>query len=243
YQMNRKIKEDEDSPYWNPFFQQYADTSILSFSNTWRNILYWNRSSTLYDFQTGYIRQQSQTLQTSGFEMREIQDLTFRWRVSLRKKMDIVINARKGMRGSRSQNFAERNYDLSQYDMSSELNVIIKEKFRLTGLYQFLSQENMGGNEEFSSHKLSVESVWRRSSISDIRGQVSLVQINYTSSGNSAIDFAILQGLQNGSNLLWSFQFNTRLNTSLILTIQYNGRNTGGGKTIHTGNAQVRANF
>ncbi|MGB3080235.1 MAG: hypothetical protein WBB31_14210 [Saprospiraceae bacterium] len=243
YQMNRKIREDENSPYWNPFFQQYADTSILSFSNTWRNILYWNRSSTIYDIQTGYIRQQNQVLQTSGFEIREIQDLTFRWRLSLRKKMDIVIVARKGMRGNRSQYFAERNFNLSQYDISSELNAIIKERFRLTGLYQFLSQENITGNERFNSHKLSVESVWRRSNSSDIRGQVSLVEINYSSSGHSAVDFAILQGLQNGSNLLWSLQFNTRLNESLILTLQYNGRNTGGTKTIHTGNAQIRANF
>ncbi|MFZ1675885.1 MAG: hypothetical protein WAT91_01350 [Saprospiraceae bacterium] len=243
YQMNRKIREDEDSPYWNPFYQQYADTSILSFSNTWRNILYWNRSSTVYDIQTGYIHQQSQVLQTSGFESREIKDLTFRWRVSLRKKMDIVINARKGMRENRSQYFEERNYDLSQYDISSELNAIIKERFRLTGLYQFLSQENIRGDERFTSHKLSIESVWRRSISSDLRGQVSLVQINYASSGNSAIDFAILQGLQNGSNLLWSLQFNTRLNESLILTLQYNGRNTGDEKTIHTGNAQIRANF
>ncbi len=243
YQMSRKIREDENSPYWNPFYQQYADTSILSFSNTWRNILYWNRSSTVYDIQTGYIHQQNQVLQTSGFEIREIQDLTLRWRVSLRKKMDIVINARKGERDNRSQYFEERNYDLSQYDVSSELNAIIKDRFRLTGLYQFLSQENKRGEERFKSHKISIESVWRRSSSSDLRGQLSLVQIKYASSGNSAIDFAILQGLQNGSNLLWSLQFNTRLNESLILTLQYNGRNTGDAKTIHTGNAQVRATF
>ncbi len=243
YQMNRKIREDENSPYWNPFYQQYADTSILSFSNTWRNILYWNRSSTIYDIQTGYIRQQNQVLQTSGFEMRAIRDLTFRWRVSLRKKMDIVINARKGMRGNRSQYFAERNFNLSQYDISAELNAIIKERFRFTGVYQFLSQENIMGDERFTSHKLSVESVWRRSSGSDLRGQVSLVEVNYSPSGHSAVDFAILQGLQNGTNLLWSLQLNTRLNESLILTLQYNGRNTGGTKTIHTGNAQVRANF
>jgi hypothetical protein len=130
-----------------------------------------------------------------------------------------------------------------QYDISSELNAIIKERIRLTGLYQFLTQENIIGNEQFNSHKLSIEGVWRRSSSSDLRGQLSLVQIKYTSMGNSAIDFAILQGLQNGSNLLWSLQFNTRLNESLILTLQYNGRNTGDAKTVHTGNAQVRANF
>lgn len=157
--------------------------------------------------------------------------------------MDIVIVARKGMRGNRSQYFAERNFNLSQYDISSELNAIIKERVQAHWLISILVPGEYHRNERFNSHKLSVESVWRRSNSSDIRGQVSLVEINYSSSGHSAVDFAILQGLQNGSNLLWSLQFNTRLNESLILTLQYNGRNTGGTKTIHTGNAQIRANF
>ncbi len=243
YQLNRKIREDRDSPYWDPFYQQYADTSILSFSSTWRNILYWNRSSTVYDIQLGHVRQQNQVLQTSGYELREVQDLSLRWRISLRKKMDIVLNARKGIRGNRSQFFNDRNYELSQFEAGPELNVILKDKFRLTGLYQLLLQENSSGAEQFTSHKLSIESVWRRNSNSDIRAQVSMVQIDYASLGNTPIDFAILQGLQNGSNLLWSLQFNTRLNESLILTMQYNGRNTGEAKTIHTGSAQVRANF
>ncbi|HZV69180.1 MAG TPA: hypothetical protein VFG10_06530 [Saprospiraceae bacterium] len=243
YQMNRKIREDEKSPYWNPFYREYADTSILSFSNTWRNIFYWNRSSTAYDIQLGFIRQESQVLQTSGFELREFQDLTIRGRVSLRKKMDIVLNARRGIRGNRSQNFEARNYEISQAEVSPELNVILKDKLRLTGSYQFLSQENTGGEERYRSHKFSMESVWRRSSYSDIRGQISLVRIDYTSAGNTTIDFTMLQGLQNGSNVLWSLQFNTRLTTSLILTLQYNGRHAGDTNTIHTGSAQVRAVF
>jgi len=243
YQMSRKIREDKDSPYWDPFYQQYADTSILSLSSTWRNILYWNRSSTVYDIQLGHVRQQIQVLQTSGFELRALEDLSLRWRISLRKKMDIVLNARKGIRGNRSQFFDDRNYELSQFEAGPELNVILKDKFRLTGLYQLLLQENTSGAERFTSHKLSIESVWRRNRSSDIRAQLSMIQIDYSTLGNIPIDFAILQGLQNGSNLLWSLQFNIRLNESLILTVQYNGRNTGEAKTIHTGSAQVRANF
>jgi hypothetical protein len=73
----------------------------------------------------------------------------------------------------------------------------LKDKFRLTGSYQLLLQDNTNGAEHIPSHKLSIESVWRRSVKSDIRAQVSLVQIDYKSLGNIPIDFAILQGLQN----------------------------------------------
>jgi hypothetical protein len=243
FQMNRKIREDEESPYWNPFYENYADTSVLSYSNSWRNFLYWNRSSTMYDIQIGFVRQESQFLQTSGFEKKEVQDLSLRTRWSLRKKMDIVINARRGQKENISQFFSDRSYIIDQFEAGPELNVILKDKFRVTGLYQLLIQDNSSGPERFTSHKLSIESVWRRNTNSDIRAQLSLVQIEYLSSGNHAIDFALLQGLQNGSNLLWTVQFNTRLTQSLFLTIQYNGRDTGEAKTIHTGSAQVRASF
>jgi hypothetical protein len=102
YQTNRKIREDAESPYWNPFYNEYPDSSILNLSTTWRNILYWNRTSTAYDIQVGHVRQQNQVLQTSGFERRELSDLTFRCRISLLKKMDLVLNAREGMRDNES---------------------------------------------------------------------------------------------------------------------------------------------
>ena len=243
YQMNRKIREGEESPYWNPFYQQYPDTSILNYSSTWRNFLYWNRSSSVYDLQLGQVRQQFQVLQTSGYEAKELKDLTFRGRLSLKKKMDVVLNVRQGIRENKSQFFEERNYTLSQFESGPELNVILKEKFRVTGSYQLLLQENTQGAEQFTSHKFSIEGVWRRNINSDIRAQMSMVEIDYTSLGNPTIDFAMLQGLQNGSNLLWSLQYNTRLIKVLLLTFQYNGRNTGDAKTIHTGSMQVRANF
>ena len=121
--------------------------------------------------------------------------------------------------------------------------MILKDKLRITGSYQFLYQHNLNGAETFHSNKLSFETVWRRSTTTDIRGQVSLINIDYASAGNMNVDFTILQGLQNGTNILWNLQFNTRLNKTLILTLQYNGRDTGEVKTIHTGTAQIRAAF
>ncbi len=243
YQLNRKIREDTDSPYWNPFYQEYADTAILGYNSSLRNILYWNRSSTRYDIQLGHLIQRNQVLQTSGYDNRELEDISMRWRISLQKKMDIILNVRKGRRETQSQFFENKNYHLSQFEAGPEVNIILKDKFRLTGSYQFLIQENISGNEKFESNKFSLESVWRQSSTTDLRTQISLVNISYASQGNLNVDFAILQGLQNGSNVLWTAQLNTRLNKSLVLTLQYNGRNTGEEKTVHTGTAQVRATF
>src|SRR5688500_5492509 len=125
YQLSRKIREDMDSPFWNPFYRQYADTSVLANSSTWRNILYWNRSSPKYDIQLGYVKQDNQVLQTSGFEIRESDDLTLRSRINLQKKMDMVLNLRNGIKENRSQNFTSRNYKIRQLEVGPELNVIL----------------------------------------------------------------------------------------------------------------------
>ncbi len=243
YQLNRKIREENESPFWNPFYQQYPDTAILGNASTLRNILYWNRSSTAYDIQLGHLIQRNQILQTSGFEFRQVEDYTLRWRFSLQKKTDLVLNLRKGERENRSQFFANKTYLLDQLEAGPELNVILKDKFRITGAYQYLEQENRSGDEKFTSNKFSLEGAWRKSANIDIRAQISLIDIKYESLGNQNIDFAILQGLQTGENILWSAQFNTRITKSLVLTLIYNGRKTGDVKTIHTGSAQVRAAF
>ncbi|MDQ3141874.1 MAG: hypothetical protein M3Q56_06465, partial [Bacteroidota bacterium] len=243
YQLNRKIREDQESPFWNPFYQQYPDTAIIGNTSTLRNILYWNRSSTQYDIQLGHFTQKNQILQTSGFEIRESEDFTLRTRISLQKKLDLVLNAKKGERENRSQNFDNRNYILDQLEAGPELNIILKDKFRITGNYIYTEMENRAGAEKFSSNKFSLEAAWRKSTSVDIRAMISLIDIQYSSFGNQNIDFAILQGLQSGSNVLWSAQFNTRITKSLVLTLLYNGRQTGDVKTIHTGSAQVRAAF
>jgi hypothetical protein len=124
-----------------------------------------------------------------------------------------------------------------------ELNIVVQDKFRFTGTYQHLFQKVMDRTERFTSDKISIDGVWRTNRRMDVRSNFSVVNIAYTSAGNLNIDYAILQGLQNGVNILWTGQLNTRLNDSLILTLQYNGRKTGDIRTVHTGNAQVRANF
>ena len=243
YQLNRKIREEEESAYWNPFYTSYPDTSVLGYTSLLRNILYWNRSSTAYDIQVGQVRVRNQLLQTSGYEIRESDDLTLRWRLSLQKKLDLVLNGRTGKRENRSQFFDTKNFTLSQTEFGPEVNFILKEKTRLTGTYALMVQDNLSGTEKFESHKFSLEAVWRKNTSTDIRAQVSLISIDYTPAGNMNVDFAMLQGLREGKNVLWNLQFNTRITKTLILTMMYHGRSTGASKVIHTGSAQVRASF
>jgi len=53
----------------------------------------------------------------------------------------------------------------------------------------------------------------------------------------------MLNGLQNGRNLLWDVTFDRQLAKNIQINLSYEGRKTGLAKVVHTGRAQVVANF
>jgi hypothetical protein len=57
------------------------------------------------------------------------------------------------------------------------------------------------------------------------------------------VGFAMLEGLQNGNNILWNINFDKRLSQVLQMTISYDGRKTGSAAIVHIGRVQMRALF
>ncbi len=60
---------------------------------------------------------------------------------------------------------------------------------------------------------------------------------------NTPIEFAMLEGLQNGRNFIWNISFDQSVSKNILLSLSYDGRKTGESRIIHVGRAQVRANF
>jgi hypothetical protein len=54
----------------------------------------------------------------------------------------------------------------------------------------------------------------------------------------------MLEGLQNGKNLLWNLTLDRQLSKTIQLNLTYEGRRTGTtARVVHIGRAQVRAVF
>jgi hypothetical protein len=74
----------------------------------------------------------------------------------------------------------------------------------------------------------------------------SFVNIAYkdTKEKNTQVEFAMLQGLQNGRNYIWNLTYARKISENIELIMSYDGRKTGQNpKLIHTGSAQIRAVF
>ena len=79
--------------------------------------------------------------------------------------------------------------------------------------------------------------------VTSIRARATYARIAYTGAANSAVAYAMLDGLQDGRNFLWSVNVDRQLSRSVQLSLNYEGRKTGENRMVHVGRAQVRAVF
>ncbi|HNO02511.1 MAG TPA: hypothetical protein PKM90_06645, partial [Chitinophagales bacterium] len=68
-------------------------------------------------------------------------------------------------------------------------------------------------------------------------------QVKYNGENGTTKSYTILEGLQPGSNYIWSSTYTRNISQNLELSLTYEGRKTGTAKLINTGRAQLRAVF
>ena len=84
---------------------------------------------------------------------------------------------------------------------------------------------------------------WYLSSKSFLDGRASLVNIKFNGDANSSIAYEMLQGLNNGNNILVYLTFMHQISSTMQINLNYNGRATQGKPMIHTGGVEVRYLF
>lgn len=244
-QVNRKVFRGADVSVFNPFVFNTQDESLLAISSAIRQSIFFNRTNTKYSLEYTFKDNKSKNNLVNGFETRTISEHSGRIRWNVISSLNTVLNAKMGNRSNESELFSERNYDIEFYEINPEVNFIYRNKFRISLLYTYNDQRNvMGGTGEKSlEHKLSFEGRYNVVSKSTVNVQFSYSAVNYTGAESSALEFAFLQGLQDGDNYIWSATFDRNIGKNVLLGLGYEGRKTGDADMIHTGRAQLRAIF
>jgi hypothetical protein len=117
--------------------------------------------------------------------------------------------------------------------------------FRLSFEYKYRNGFNTlkPNGETLKTHSLATEATWNRSVNAQLRGRFAYIGIQYAGEKNTPIEFALLEGLQNGRNYVWSLSLDQSLSKNLLLSLSYDGRKTGDARVVHVGRCQVRAQF
>jgi hypothetical protein len=146
-----------------------------------------------------------------------------------------------------SKNFDNTNYNLQQYSIEPEISYTLRSSLRITAGYKYNSKTNdpIYGGEVYTAQSINGNVKYNILLNTSLEGKFTYTNILYDTKGtgqvNSPVSYIILDGLLPGKNYLWNLDFTKKLGSSLELSIQYEGRKPGEGRTVHTGRASLRA--
>lgn len=244
-QINRRTLESDEVVAWNPFQVDIADTSLVTISSVIRNTLFFNRADPKYDVQIGMFDSQNRRILTTGYESAENQEQFLKGRWNLNKTLSVECKLSNGNRITDSEFFNNRDYKINFQKIEPSITYFFSKNFRSIAKYKYQNSVNelIEDGESALINDFNIEMTYNQTSNTSIRMKLSYVDIQFDGARNTPIEYAMLEGLQNGRNYLWNLSYDKRLAKNIQLSVSYEGRKTGVANTIHVGRAQVRATF
>jgi hypothetical protein len=142
---------------------------------------------------------------------------------------------------NKSQLFATKNYLLQNLSTQPKLTYKLSESVHAELLGAFRDKTHIDGDEKLKNYEITGTLQWDKQKTS-IRGSFSLINNNFSGNSFSIVGNQMLDGLKPGKNQVWSVFIQQKLNSFIMLNINYEGRNSGD-KVIHNGSMQVKAAF
>ncbi len=238
---------------WDPFQTTVADTSLATLSSALRNILFLNRAQPAWDASLSVGDNRSQLALTTGFEQRRARDYTLHLRANLSRRWSAEADFTNALKSSENQAFDARNYRLESWELGPKMTWLPIRGFRVVANMKWETSRNtLPSAERADQTNWTAEVTWNPASKANAQGfkaatslrlKGTFADVRYTGSPNSAVAFAMLEGLQDGKNFLWNLTLDRQLSKAMQLSLNYEGRKTGENRVVHVARAQVRAVF
>jgi hypothetical protein len=243
--INRKTTAESGMSRWVPFAAT-PDSALLSTQEAVRAALFYNRASPRYGLDLNWLRTQNRQLLTGGFEARDAQEWRFNGRMNLGHEYSVKGTVSHALRGNSSNFMTGRNFRVEARQLGPELAYQPRADFRVTGSYLYSVKRNVateGGGENAVSNAVTLETRWAKVSKRTLSATARWTQIRFSGQANSPLGYELLEALQPGTNWNWAVNWQQRLTNGLQVTVNYEGRQSGGQQVVHIGRMMVSALF
>ncbi|HMU70525.1 MAG TPA: hypothetical protein PKC38_10960, partial [Chitinophagales bacterium] len=241
-QMNRKVFDDQTISVYNPF-ASIDDTLLVSSNIYWVNTLFINRSGSVLGADYSYNRNYNKQVITIGPESRGKEEHVINIRYRPWKPLITNITLKGGVKDYYSPVFTEKNYGIDFREITPKITYNASNIFRTTLSFTYNESANGEGFEALISREASIDMKYSVVSKNTIQLKFSFVNNDFNGDADSPIGFAMLEGLQNGNNMIWSLNIDRKISQILQLNLGYEGRKTGDNEITHIGRVQMRAVF
>jgi len=245
YRIDQKSLNQADGKFIQPINFNLSDEELVSFTASFDHNIFYNRGNPSHDIQLSYRSLNNKVSQISGSELRLTDQYYSRTRVNIKKKVDALVETAFGTRENVHSVFDNRNYNIEFWNVIPQINFRPKSNLRLILKYKIEQSRNTIGTnmERTNIHDGGVSFTWRQNSNSNLQLEFNYVRINYEGEQNTPVEFEMLQGLKDGDNLVWNFNYTRRLSSNIDLILNYNGRKSDASKVIQNAGVQMRALF
>ena len=223
-----------------------ADNPIIQqMSNSLRNSLFFNRSSSKYSVElvTQLFANKNLLFNGTDFISTNKDQIKFRWNMN----RSFMLNSQltKEIKKNSSTYMTNRNYDIENMEINNRISFQPNTLFRvaINGRYSEKRNSIEYGNEKAFINDIGIELRRSKRDKGLLNGELHLVNINYNGESSSTIGFEMLEGLQLGKNITWKLGFQKNMSNNIQISINYNGRKSEENRAIHTGSMQMRAFF
>ena len=223
-----------------------ADNPLIQqMSNSLRNSLFFNRSSSKYSVElvTQLFANKNLLINGTDFISTNKDQIKFRW--NMNKSFMLNSQLTKEIKKNSSTYMTNRNYDIENMEINNRISFQPNTLFRIAinGRYSEKRNSIEYGNEKAFINDIGLELRRSKRDKGLLNGELHLVNINYNGESSSTIGFEMLEGLQLGKNITWKLGFQKNMSNNIQISINYNGRKSEENRAIHTGSMQMRAFF
>lgn len=259
YRVDRKSTDSYLPRAYNPFFTETQSTNV-TLNSSFRNTLFINQLSPVFGMDITYQDIKNIALLTNGIDTRQnnYKEAHLRWNMSQQFFWNIAY--KDGTKKFNSQYFEIRNYSIKYYEAEPKFNFQPNTTFRATISFKYTDRKNVFvysnvidsifiGGEKSTLQDYGLELKYNVLQKGSLNVKANFIQITYKDSNNTDINqntslaFEMLDALLRGKNYIWGLTYQRNLSNNMQLSLTYDGRQSGHGKMVHTGGAQVRAYF
>jgi len=255
WQTNLRVRANNPNNAWKLLQHSIQDTALLNALTTMRHTLLLNRANPYWDASFSYHQNNNQSLITTGVEQKTLQEYVLHGRTRINRFWSIEADLLQNKRTSAAQLFLNRNFLIEGWELSPKINWLMGNQLRASAKYSFKHRNNQSElAEKAVQNDWNFSINWTPSPknnknnpitlATNLQAKFSYIQIGFNGLANTPIAFAMLDGLQDGQNLLWGLTIDRQISKTIQLNLNYEGRRTGNQQGIvHVGRMQLRALF
>lgn len=241
HRFGNKIKNSELQQAISPF-GAFNNTDLITQNRTEYYQLYWpyykrNQVRVIYE------NNKEKRLISYGLEDLNLKKHAVVSKVYANQMHQFISEAERINKKRFAQAFTNRNYNIEEYAFKqSYVFEWARQKQWTTSLF-YANKDNVSGNETLKMLDVNTRLDIKLKTNQFFNLSLSYVNNNFTGDQETSVGYEMLEGLKDGNNIICILGWQKKLNKSMSLVLNYQGRKSQGIQMIHTGQIQIRADL